>query len=447
MLRKFVSKFYFVRSYYGRWWWPSQIVNAVFDAFDCTRDQYEKLCKSILRGYKKYTPKSAPEGNYSITGIYLTLFRSPQFPDLMRRFRTLDNIPKGLLRDASSYGPIEAHQDFFRQFEMGSGDLSDSIESISVDEDRPDTSDEAAAREGIASGVAIHSLISGHDYEEGYLDYVKLFRLSANKHRLHFRDINFGRVELSGNSFIMFEFCKKIDSVEFIGDADGNVPSATFRDCEIGEIIFNESSVAQLDLRRCKLHKLSYVGDESKNPFCSSVNFTNTKFRSHRDSLSSEYEYRTIRQKLLETGNDAAAAELHGVEQYVRRPSEPASFRALNMGYQVLSRYGNSPTRSFICLMGTFAAFGALYWFFQVPGVIDGYNYSGWEKELAGSRFLRALVYSVGPSFDPLTLTGLADLLTTDNKLFAGLRFFQRIIAVSCIATFLLAIKRRFRIS
>jgi len=223
------------------------------------------------------------------------------------------------------------------------------------------------------------------------------------------------------------------------------------KDTWVGDFVISWKSIRSLKVEGGGIANINCPIPEGENPFIGSVQFSKVAFaRKPSRRLTGPQPYRNMRAHMLRLQNAPMAGLFHSLEQAVERHAEqnPVN-RGLSWFYQLLSDYGSSPARPLAWLL----VLSILT--FSVITIADGVAVStdqiGWQAELCepdwGARLKRSALLLGQGTLNPLGIFAAKGLVAAKNGWLAALLLVHGFCGAILVALFILAVRRRFKMS
>lgn len=271
------------------------------------------------------------------------------------------------------------------------------------------------------------------------------FGLSVNANRATIR-LSRKRIDLlriSGNATLLLDECA-------IRELDINAAphDVLLRNCRIGTLRLRENSLNTFELIGGGVRRIYAPTPGEKSPFTGSVEIRNV-------NLSSAFEnaqpYRNLRHHLTGLHNYEAASVFHAAEMQAEVRRQSWVDRCISYIYRGISNYGASSARPLLL----FAIFVSVNFVFLL--CVDGVATTGEVSEAEGWRYymygldkkaqlLRAGVFSLSQTFNPLGIFGTRLLLSAKTPLIALVSSLLGIGSALSLTLSIFAIRRRFRL-
>lgn len=229
-----------------------------------------------------------------------------------------------------------------------------------------------------------------------------------------------------------------------------NTHRLQFNECYIGTVWFDRR-VGDIVVRGGAVLGVTCAAAHEETPFTASVNFKNVYFpREPGDRLTDAQPYRNLRAHMMRLENTPMLSLFHTLEQAVERKQETNTFnRFVSWMYELLSDYGSSigrPAAWFLSLMVltclVMASFG---------GAAPGRDLRAWQLGLANTSHWRAVersaLLTLQGTLNPLGIFGTSMAVAPASGWAAAWMFVHSVLSTILAALFILALRRRFKMS
>ena len=225
--------------------------------------------------------------------------------------------------------------------------------------------------------------------------------------------------------------------------------------CWIGNLSLERNSFASFRMKGGGILDLSCPTPPGNNPFMGPVRIDRDVFApSTRDyGLQTAQPYSSLKLHLLNLGNVSAASIFQRAELTFERQDDTPTNKVLGFLYWLGSDYGTSTGRPLLWVAAFYAAASALLISLDaiLPPDVGELDNLGWRSILTdggwGGRITRGALYSFQAIFNPLGIFGSRSLLTVSDWWVALVASGLCFLATLSLALFVLALRRRFRIS
>lgn len=222
------------------------------------------------------------------------------------------------------------------------------------------------------------------------------------------------------------------------------------KNCLVGSLIFHRG-ITNLEVQGGCVLTIKCAPAHGENPFKGSVLFQRVYFpRNPGFRLADAQPYRNMRAHMQKNENTPMAALFHTLEQAVERKQDTSLFaRFVSWSYEIFSDYGSSLTRPaiwFFCLI-----FLSCVILFLTDGVAAGDNLHAWQAGLGHTghwrQLQRAILLSLQGTLNPLGIFGTSGMVAPRYGWLAAWMFFHSLLSTIFAALFVLALRRRFKMS
>jgi hypothetical protein len=233
----------------------------------------------------------------------------------------------------------------------------------------------------------------------------------------------------------------------------GGPGSYYFTNCRIGTLELVGSSVRDFDFRGGIVLDIKCPPPTGESPFTGSVYFDRKVYlpRKPGAGLAGPQPYRNLRAHMQRLENAPMVSLFHSLEQAVERQNQSWFSRIIRRLYGVLSDYGSSAGRPlfwFVILLTS--TFGVLFWS-DGAAINQLVSQKGWYSELftegLTSRGWRAFVATISATVNPLGILGTTSLVVPKYAWVTVWLPIHGLLAAIFVVLFVLALRRRFKIT
>lgn len=292
--------------------------------------------------------------------------------------------------------------------------------------------------------------LSGEDYDRQFIENLVLTN-GSEVPKYVFSGLRIYNVRICQNHHVTFENCQ-LGTVLLDGGNDG--ANVSFMDCRIRELKLSENCARMLHLKDTTVLGVTCPPAGTRNPFLGSAKFENAVFSTDEKVRSDVQQYRNLRHHLMSLQDLDAAGLVQRVVLIAERELSPSKwYRFFSRGYEGLSDFGNSVARP----LG--------WWAFGLAGTIllifflDGSTLhqdlklpeGSWHNNLIQpgnlGEFYRAAILALDAWTGPFGVIFGQDVVAAKTVLASILTTIARLLSTTLFALFILALRRKFRMS
>lgn len=229
---------------------------------------------------------------------------------------------------------------------------------------------------------------------------------------------------------------------------EGASVSLTLINCWIKKLVIQSDTLALLNIQGGGVDEVYCPRPTDKNPFTGSARISYFKLS---NDFSNTQAYRNLRHHLLAMHNLEAAAVFQSAEMNASFHHQPIVEKIFNILYRISADYGNSTLRPLLWFSAFSVSNILLFWF--TDGALPSFENVediGWRNEFVGNEdgkvALRAALITITQILNPLGIFGRGFLVPASTSL-AVSNLVLCFAATVSLAFFILAIRRRFKIS
>jgi hypothetical protein len=282
----------------------------------------------------------------------------------------------------------------------------------------------------------------------GIIGEFRNFRVTGNSRGVDISDLHFDKLEIIQNlvngPILELRNCRIRTHILF------NFRRVRLTNCWIGSLVL-EAEVGDFGMFGGAVLGITCSAAHGRNPFVGSVNFTGVHFpRAPSERVFDAQPYRNMRAHMQRLENAPMVSLFHTLEQAVERRMETNLFnRFVSHAYELLSDYGSSIPRPASWFLGllllTSALASGLDWAVANP------THYAWQEGLARTSHWRAvergLLLTLQGTLNPFGIFGSVSAVLPRNGFVVAWMFFHGLFSATLAALFILALRRRFKMS
>lgn len=292
--------------------------------------------------------------------------------------------------------------------------------------------------------------LSGEDNKQQFIEYLGLMA-ESDVPELKFSALRIYKVHICQSVHVTFENCH-LGEVFFQGGHVGS--NASFLDCHIRVLKLSSNCAGLLRLRDTTILGVTCPPAGVRNPFLGSAKFENVDFSADKEVRSDVQGYRNLRHHLMNLQDLEAAGLVQRVVLIGERELSGSKwYRFFSWCYQALSDFGNSVARP----LGwwVFGSVGTIGLIFFMNGTALNPELAlpegSWHHNLTQpgclSEFYRASILALDAWAGPFGVIFGQDVVAAKTIVASFLMVSARLLSTTLFALFLLALRRKFRMS
>jgi len=255
------------------------------------------------------------------------------------------------------------------------------------------------------------------------------------------------KIEMLGGSALELRNCaiKLVDCQE----RDNQSNSLIMINCWVDDLRLSPKSLRYLDLQGGGVNRITSPLPNQQSPFLGSVHIASSvKFSS---AIENAQAFRNLRHHLIAIHNMEAASVFHTAEMRTLLKRQNKLDKFFNHIYRGISDYGNSTVRPLLLFI--FFSVGNFLVFYLSDGatVPEGTADVGWQLLLQDESKIgiaaRSATITLTQIVNPLGIFGLKSLVIAKSAMLVVSNALLCFAATTSLAFFVLALRRRFRLS